>query len=172
MKAGLTAGKDGDGFGFRFRFGLGLGFGDEVVFDLGGDFFGGLEVVEGFVGEGLAETTEAAFAALVGGDGFEEMEAVEVGPEAIGDVDLGVGDLPEEEVGDALLAGGTDDEIGVGHVAGIEGAGDSGLVECFERPGSEEVVDGAAPGVGLGGEVGEDGADGVDDFGAGPVVEG
>ncbi len=100
-------------------------FGEEVILDLGGDLFGGLEVVEVFVGEGFAEAAEAAFAALVGGDGFEEMEAAEVGPEAIGDEDLGVGDLPEEEVGDALLAGGADDEVGVGHVAGVEGAGDA-----------------------------------------------
>src|SRR5271156_5783400 len=92
-----AAGEDVVGFGFR----LGFLFRDEVVLDLGGDLFGGLEVVEVFVGEGFAEATEAAFAALVGGDGFEEMEAVEVGPEAIGDVDLGVGDLPEEGVGDA-----------------------------------------------------------------------
>ena len=131
-------------------------FGDEVVFDFGGDLFGGLEVVEVFVGEGFAEATEAAFAALVVGDGFEEMEAVEVGPEAVGDEDLGVGDLPEEEVGDALLAGGADDEVGVGHVRGVEGAGDGGLVEGVEGAGAEEVFDGAAAGVGLGGEVGED----------------
>src|ERR1700721_624659 len=99
--ADLAAGEDGVGFGFRF----GFGFRDEVVLDLGGHFFGGLEVVEVFVGEGFAEATEAAFAALVGGDGFEEMEAVEVGPEAVGDEDLGVSDLPEEEVGGARPAG-------------------------------------------------------------------
>ena len=143
-----------------------------MILDLGGYVFGGFEVVEVFVGEGLAEATEAAFAALVGGDGFEKVEAVEVGPEAVGDEDLGVGDLPEEEVGDALLSGGTDDEVGVGHVRGVEGAGDGGLIEGFERAGAEEVVDGAAARVGLGGEVGEDAADGVGDLGAGAVVEG
>src|SRR6266850_7798752 len=104
--SGLAAGEDGVGFGFLLGFGLGFRFGDEVVLDLGGYFFGGLEVIEVFVGEGFAEATEAALAALVGGDGFEEMEAVEVGPETVGDEDLGVGDLPEEEVGDTLLAGG------------------------------------------------------------------
>ena len=86
--------------------------------------------------------------------------------------DLGVGDLPEEEVGDALLAGGADDKVGVGHVRGVEGARDVGLVEGVEGSGAEEVFDGAAAGVGLGGEVGEDLADGVDDLGAGAVVEG
>ena len=44
----------------------------------------------------------------------------EVGPEAVGDEDLGVGDLPEQEVRDALLARGADDEVGVGHVRGVE----------------------------------------------------
>ncbi len=39
-------------------------------------------------------------------------------------------------------------------------------------PAPEEVFDGAAAGVGFGGEVGEDAADGVDDLGAGTVVEG
>src|SRR5882757_7598487 len=167
-KTSLAAGEDGVGFGFRFGFLLG----NEVVFDLGGYFFGGLEVVEVFVGEGFAEATEAAFAALVGGDGFEEMEAVEIGPETVGDEDLGVGDLPEEKIGDTLLAGGADDEVGVGHVPGVERARDAGLVEGFEGAGAEEVVDGATAGVGFGGEVSEDAADGIDYFGAGAVVEG
>ncbi len=168
----LAAGENWVGFGFRLGVWFGFGFRYEVVFDFGGDLFGRLKVVEVFVGEGFAEAAEAAFAALVCGDGFEEMEAVEVGPEAVGDKDLGVGDLPEEEVGDALLAGGADDEIGVGHVPGVEGAGDAGLVKGFESAGAEEVVDGAAAGVGLGGEVGKDAADCIDDFGAGAVVEG
>ena len=109
-----------------------------------------------FVGDGFGEASEAALALLVVGDGFEEVDAAEVGPEAVGDEDLGVGDLPEEEVGDALLAGGADDEVGVGHVRGVEGAGDVGLVEGVEGAGAEEVFDGAAAGVGFGGEVGED----------------
>ena len=71
---------------------------------------------------GFAEAAEAALAALVVGDGFEQMDAAKVGPEAVGDEDLGVGDLPEQEVGDALLAAGADDEVGVGHVRGVEGA--------------------------------------------------
>src|SRR5580704_273507 len=106
----------GFGLGFSFRFG------DEVVLNLGGDIFSRLEVVKILVGEAFAKSTEAALAALVGCDGFEEMEAVEVGPEAIGDEDLGVCNLPEEKVGDALLAGGADDEVRVRHVCGVESA--------------------------------------------------
>ncbi len=142
-----------------------------MVLNLGGNFFCGLEGGDGFVG-GFAETSEAAFAALVVDDGFEEMDAAEVRPETVCDEDLGVGDLPEEEVGDALLAGGADDEIGVGHVRGVEGARNGGLVEGVKRTGAEEVFDGTAAGVGFSGEVGEDVADSVDDLGAGSVVEG
>ncbi len=131
-----------------------------------------MELIEVFVGDGVGESAETALALLVVRDGFEEMDAAEVGPKAIGDQELRVGDLPEEEVGDALLPGGADDEIGVGHVAGVEGARDIGLVECVECSGAEEVFDGAAARVGLGGEVGEDLADGVDHLGAGSVVEG
>src|SRR5437868_6946461 len=83
---------------------------------------------------------------------------------AISDVDLGIGDLPEEEVGDALFAGGADDEVGIGHLASVEGPGDGGLVESFEGAGAEEIVDGAAAGVGFGGEIGEDGTNCIDDF--------
>src|SRR5271170_5241164 len=129
----LAAGEDVIGFRFRFGFGLDRGFGDEVVFDFGGDLFGGLEVVEVFVGEGFAEATEAALAALVGGDGFEEMEAVEVGPETVGDEDLGVGDLPKEGVGYALFAGGADYVVGVGHVPRVKSAGNAEFVEGFKR---------------------------------------
>src|SRR5271163_135517 len=77
----------------------------------------GLEVL---VGEAVAETAVAAFAALEVGDGFEQMHPAEVGPEAVGDKDLGVGDLPEQEVRDALLAAGADDQIGIGHACGVE----------------------------------------------------
>ena len=70
------------------------------------------------------------------------MEAAEVGPEAIGDEDLGVGDLPQEEVGDALFARGANDEIGVGHTAGVETLGDFGLGEAgFEAVDGEEVFE-------------------------------
>src|SRR5271170_5049612 len=111
----LATGEDVIGFGFRFCFVAWLGLGDEVVLNFGGYFFGGLEDGDCFVG-GFAQASEAAFAALVVGEGFEEMDAAEVRPEAVGDEDFSVGNLPEEEVGDALLAGGADDEIGVGHV--------------------------------------------------------
>ena len=119
-------------------------FGGDLALELG-DGFQGVDLLIGV----FVEAAEAAVATLVVGDGFDEMEAAEVGPEAVGDEDLGVGDLPEKEVGDALLAGGADDEVRVGHVAGVEGAGDAGLVEGLEGAGTEEVVPGAAAGAGM-----------------------
>jgi len=136
--------------------------------------WGRKRVGEGFVG-GFAEAAEAALAVLVVGNGFEEVEAAEVGPEAVGDEDLGVGDLPEEEVGDALLARGTDDEVGVGHVRGVESRGDVGLVDAgldgvIDTLGGEHVFDGDAALVGFGDELVDEGARRVDDLGAGTVV--
>src|SRR5215469_14901662 len=104
----------------------------EFVGDFGFEFGDWLEGLDLLVGV-FAEATEAAVALLISGDGFDEVDAAEVGPEAIGDEDLGVGDLPEKEVGDALLAGGADEEVGVGHADGVERVGDGGLVERLER---------------------------------------
>ena len=49
----------------------------------------------------LFKPAEAALAALELGDGFFEVGLSEVGPADGREVDLGVGDLPEEIVGDA-----------------------------------------------------------------------
>src|SRR6185503_6682149 len=81
----------------------------ELGCDFGFELRDGLEGVDLLVGVGLAEAAEAAVAALVVGDGLEQMDAAKVGPETIGDKYLCVGDLPEQEVGDALLAAGADD---------------------------------------------------------------
>ena len=54
---------------------------------------GGKGIGERFVG-GFTKAAEAALAVLIVGDGFEEMEAAEVWPEAVGYEDLGVGNLP------------------------------------------------------------------------------
>src|SRR5688500_1434250 len=54
-----------------------------------------------------------ALAALVLEDGLEQLAAPEVRPERVGDPDLRVGDLPQQEVRDAHLAGGADQQVGV-----------------------------------------------------------
>jgi hypothetical protein len=48
---------------------------------------------------------------------------------SLGDVDLAVGDLPEEEVRDAQLAAGADEEIGVARGGGVEVIGEKRLVD-------------------------------------------
>jgi len=151
-------------------------FGDRSPLEFGGDALRGFEGVvlafEVLVGA-FAEAAEAAFALLVVVDGLKEMDAAEVGPEAVSDKDLGVSDLPEEEVGDALLAGGADDEIRVRHVRGIEVGGELGFVDAgLDGVDLEEVFEGAAALVGLFDERGDEHARGVDDLRAGTVVEG
>ena len=46
------------------------------------------------------------------------MLLAEVGPEEVGEIELGVGHLPEEEVADAQLAAGANQQVGVGHIVG------------------------------------------------------
>ena len=53
----------------------------------------------------------------------------EVRPQRVGDPDLGVGDLPEQEVADAHLAAGADQQIGIGLAGGVEEAGEALLVD-------------------------------------------
>src|SRR5665213_1070640 len=101
---------------------VGVEFGGNLGLQLGD----GLESVDLLVGVSVAEAAVAAVAALVIGEGFEQMDAAKVGPEPVGDEDLGVGDLPEQEVRDALLAAGANDQIGVRHVRRVEGAADGG----------------------------------------------
>src|SRR5262245_25184292 len=65
----------------------------------------------------LAGAAEAPLARAVGNDGRVERGGVEVGPQRFGEVKLGVGQLPEQEVADALLAAGADEEVGLRRVA-------------------------------------------------------
>lgn len=53
--------------------------------------------------------TEASFTFLVVGDGEQELLLVEVGPECVGEIEFGVGCLPNHEVADAIFATGADE---------------------------------------------------------------
>ena len=57
----------------------------------------------------------------------------EVGPERLGEVELGVGRLPDQEVRQALLAAGPDDEVRVGQADRVERRADGGLVDVLGR---------------------------------------
>src|ERR1044072_4083721 len=55
------------------------------------------------------------------GEGFDGAMKAGFGavrPEDIANVKLGVADLPEEIIADAHLAGGADEQVGVGHAGG------------------------------------------------------
>src|SRR4051812_40688005 len=64
-------------------------------------------------GELLAGAPEAALAVLVRGDRFAEGLGAEIGPQRVGEIELGVRELPQQEVGDALLAARADEQVGL-----------------------------------------------------------
>src|SRR5271169_3597033 len=83
-----------------------------------------------------------------------QVTATHVGPQDVGEEELAVSDLPEEEVRDAGLARGADDEVGVGHVREVEVTPDGLLVDLVGRSALRD-----------------EGPDGIDDLGATAVVE-
>src|SRR5688572_24103255 len=60
------------------------------------------------------DATEAPLALLEEGERLQILALAELRPHALADVDLGVRELPEEEVADAHLAAGADEEVRVG----------------------------------------------------------
>src|SRR5712692_6501393 len=66
------------------------------------------------------EAAEAALAPAEFKNGVLERGAIEIGPIDRHEDELAVGRLPHQEVRQALLAAGADDQIGIGHVGRIE----------------------------------------------------
>src|SRR6478609_311306 len=62
-------------------------------------------------------------------DGTLQVVPREVGPEPLEKDKLGIGALPEQDIADALLAAGADQEIGIGYAGGIEEALELVLVD-------------------------------------------
>src|SRR5919108_2918878 len=85
------------------------------------------------VGTATSDSTEAPVAALVIGDGAIEVGGTEVGPERGRHPELGVGDLPQEEVGHPHLAAGANQQIGVRHAVRVERAAHVGLRHRIQR---------------------------------------
>src|SRR5262245_8383359 len=77
----------------------------------------------------LAGAPEAAFALLVVLERAEQLRLAEVRPQGLGHVQLGVGDLPQEEVGDAHFAAGADEQVGIRKAGGAEVRGERRLVD-------------------------------------------
>src|SRR3979409_2379297 len=59
----------------------------------------------------LAGASEAAFALLVRGDRRIQRDGVEIRPQHVGEIKLGVGELPKQKIGDSLLAAGADEKV-------------------------------------------------------------
>jgi hypothetical protein len=68
---------------------------------------------EGELGGLRLEAAEAALAAAEARERLGEVRRSEVGPHALGEVQLGLSALPQQKIGEALLAAGADDEVDV-----------------------------------------------------------
>src|SRR5215204_931020 len=64
---------------------------------------------------------------------LQELLGGEVGPQRFRHVELGVGYLPEQEVRDAQLAAGPDQQVDLGYVGGVEVTGERHLVDVLRR---------------------------------------
>ena len=94
--------------------------------------------------------------------GFQQSGAVEIGPEDVGNVQLGVGDLPQQKIADAQFPAGADQKIGIGQPGGVEMVRDHLLADA--KSGQRAVRGGGANAV-------EQRVEGVDQLGARAVVE-
>jgi hypothetical protein len=66
------------------------------------------------------QSPESAVASFVFLNSGEKVALAEIRPHFFHNDDFRIGDLPEQEIGDAHLAGGADQEVGVGDVGGVE----------------------------------------------------
>src|SRR5688572_24448275 len=66
-------------------------------------------------------------------EGFIEGVRTEVWPERLTEVELRVGRLPDQEVGEALLPAGPDHEVGIGQTGRVQGLCDRGFVDRLRR---------------------------------------
>src|SRR5260221_1616 len=87
----------------------------------------------------------ATFAAVIVAQRFLEIGLAEIGPQRRGEDELGIRRLPQQEIADALLAAGADDEIGIRHVRSEQVTREQALVDRFGRepPGLDRLGDGA-----------------------------
>src|SRR5580693_8258134 len=67
---------------------------------------------------------ESAPARLIGADRAQEVDFAEGRPEHVGEVELAVHALPQQKSGQADLAAGTNDQVGIRQAGGVEMLGD------------------------------------------------
>src|SRR5919198_6713855 len=78
---------------------------------------------------GLLSAAEAAAAARIVLQGGAEIRLAEVGPEGVDEDELGVRELPEQEVGDAELARRADQQVRIRHVGLVQAGRERLLVD-------------------------------------------
>ena len=76
------------------------------------------------------QAAKAAVALLIIENGVQQIGAPEIRPQRFGDVQLGIGDLPQQEIADAHFAGGPDQKIGIGQAGGVKPRGDGFFVDA------------------------------------------
>src|SRR6185369_13117670 len=101
---------------------------------------------------------EPPLASIVLADRSGKMGLGKIGPERVDENELGVGRLPDQEVAQALLTAGADQQVRVGQAGGREVRCENFLVDLV---GAELA----------GGGIGGDAAGGIDDFILAAVVE-
>src|SRR5262245_2798505 len=79
---------------------------------------------------------EAPLTPLILRQGLDELSLAEVGPQGVGHVDLGIGELPEQEVRDAHLAAGADEQVRIRHPLGTETRCKAELIDIIGTPSS------------------------------------
>ena len=76
------------------------------------------------------QTAVAPLALLVVDQRVEQARARKIRPQSFGDVNFGVGDLPEKKIADAHFAAGANQKIGIGQARGVQMLGDRLLVHA------------------------------------------
>src|SRR5271156_6488095 len=71
-------------------------------------------------GLAFADAAVTALALLEFDEGIEQAGAAEIGPERFCHENFGVGNLPEQEIADAHLAAGADEQVRVRQAAGVQ----------------------------------------------------
>src|SRR5579871_1847917 len=99
----------------------------------------------------LTGLAEAALTRLEPGDGIIQLRLAEVGPQRVGEVEFRIGEVPQQEVADALLAAGAYEEVRIRTVTQSHGRAEGcfigGLELALDRKAARRVQDVPAPAV-------------------------
>src|SRR5437660_4170368 len=77
----------------------------------------------------FADHAEAPFPPLIVGDGVIQLVPAKIRPEAVADVDLRIGKLPEEKIADPELSARSDQQVGIGDIGGRKVPGDKRFID-------------------------------------------